>query len=342
MDVMAEGSRRIIQLDGDVLARGGEATLYVVPPTFATLPTVAKLYHQPDREHARKLAAMIARPPSLAQGAERWLAWPSERLFTADGQICLGCLMPRVCNARPIVECYHPTLRRRFAPEFTYKYLLRTARNLAAVFHSVHRGEYVVADVNESNILVSPTATVSLVDCDSWQVRDGGDIHRCMVGRPELTAPELQGVCYKYALRNPAHDNFALAMLIWRLLMGGTHPFDGRWTGSGEPPHLARRIAEGWFPHAHGRNVPIHPAPFAPPIGVLDRRVRKLMLRCFSEGHANPRLRPDAAEWEFALYRAEQGLQRCPRNARHRYADRLRVCPWCKHAERTGVDLFAA
>ena len=86
---------------------------------------------------------------------------------------------------------------------------------------------------------------------------------------------------------------------------------------------------------------PAIPDRLTPPFQSLGRRVRDLMLRCFEHGHMSPRLRPDAATWHFILYRAEKGLQQCSRNPRHQFADRLRQCPWCRHAQRTGIDLFA-
>jgi len=205
----------------------------------------------------------------------------------------------------------------------------------------VHAAGLVIGDVNESNVLVSDRATVSLVDCDSWQVRDDGDVFRCPVGRPEYTPPELQGSEYQYLIRGRQHDNFALGVLVWRLLMGGTHPFDACWIGSGTPLNLPQRIAAGLFPHVGVRGLPVRPPAMGPPLQSLDRRVRNLMISCFSDGHASPGCRPDAATWQFVLYRAEQGLQRCSRRPRHVYAERLRQCPWCRHAGRTGVDLFA-
>src|SRR5436305_1951244 len=94
---------------------------------------------------------------------------------------------------------------------------------------ALHSRDYVVGDVNESNILVADTALITVVDTDSFQVRDpdGKTVFHCPVAKPEFTPPELQGRQLHDVDRVPAHDRFGLAVLIFQLLMEGTHPFAG-------------------------------------------------------------------------------------------------------------------
>jgi len=95
----------------------------------------------------------------------------------------------------PVFQIYNPGSRRHELPAFTYRHLLRTAQNLAAAVDVLHAHGYVAGDLNESNVLVADTALVTLVDTDSFQVRDpeSGAVYRCPVGKPEFTPPELQG-----------------------------------------------------------------------------------------------------------------------------------------------------
>ena len=234
------------------LAHGGEACLYTVAE-FETI--LAKIYHEPTDELADKLGAMIANPPQdpvLAHGHVS-IAWPLDRLFTDEKQPrFVGFVMARVRDAFSLFEIYNPKTRRERCPLFHYGYLLRTARNLAAAFYALHLRGYVVGDVNESNILVSDTALVTLVDTDSFQVSEGGRTYRCPVGKPEFTPPELQQVHFRDVDREPGHDNFGLAVLIFLLLMEGTHPYAGRYSGYGDPAPLAERIADGYYPYGGG------------------------------------------------------------------------------------------
>ena len=53
-----------------------------------------------------------------------------------------------------------------------------------------------------------------------------GRRHGCPVITPEYTAPELHREGLSRARRTSASDAFALAVLLYQLLMGGSHPFE--------------------------------------------------------------------------------------------------------------------
>ncbi|WP_339461612.1 tetratricopeptide repeat protein, partial [Nodularia spumigena] len=223
-------------------------------------------------------------------------------------------------------------------PLFNYQYLLRTARNLAAAFGALHNSGYCVGDVNESNILVSDTALVTLVDTDSFQVYDPDQnlVYRCSVGKPEFTPPELQNKTFAQHDRQIPHDLFGLAVLIFQLLMEGTHPFSGIFQGISEPPPYEARIAAGHFTYSQKRQVPYSPTPIAPAWEVLHPKLQELFLRCFEDGHHDPQMRPTAQTWLSVLAEAEDSLITCTTNPQHRYNNHLDSCPWCERTLRLG------
>src|SRR5579859_4362918 len=226
------------------IGAGGEARIYALPDAE---DLVAKIYHRPTEARARKLIAMLADPPvdpTAGQGHAS-IAWPIDLLREGEKPArIVGYLMPRAESSRTILDYYNPAARRVACPLFNYQYLLRTARNLAAVVAALHARDYVIGDVNEANILVTATALVTVVDTDSFQVRDSqhGAVYRCPVGRPEFTPAELQGRNLQDVDRAPEHDRFGLAVLLFLLLMEGTHPFAGLYTGEGDPPPYEARI----------------------------------------------------------------------------------------------------
>lgn len=329
MRVRLEGKEEEIALEGPLLGRGGEASIYTVAGRPAA---AAKIYHNPSDEHAAKLAAMLAAPPVAPPqpGQHVPLAWPIGRLLELgeDGRV-IGYLMPRIDNAHLIWEIYNPGVRREVSPHFHHGSLLRTARNLAAVIRAVHECGYVIGDLNESNVLVTSQAQVALIDVDSFQAPGHDRLYRCRVGRPEYSPPELQGVAFADVDRLPQHDAFALAVLIFQLLMQGIHPFAGRCAGDGEADSIAARIAAGNWPYAWLANPSIEPSPHAPPWFALPPSVQELLRRCFEDAHAEPDLRPSAAQWQHALEEAEHELTTCPRDSTHLYHRRLDRCPWC-------------
>jgi DNA-binding helix-hairpin-helix protein with protein kinase domain len=320
------------------LGRGGEACVYAVP---SDENLVAKIYHKPVVTHAQKLQAMLAKPPEnpTANLEHISIAWPRELLQAADGSgNVIGFLMPRIRGMRPIMDFYNPGTRRQNCPLFNYQYLLRTARNLAAAFAALHASEYCIGDVNESNILVSDTALVTLVDTDSFQVHDSEQniVYRCSVGKAEYTPPELQNKTFAQYDRDSSHDLFGLAVLIFQLLMEGTHPFSGIFQGVFDPPAYEARIIDGHFTYCQKRQVPYRPTPIAPPWEMLHPSLRDLFVRCFEDGHHNPQLRPSAQTWLSAVAVAEESLVTCAVNPQHFYDNHLQQCPWCERALRLG------
>ncbi|MBV9111181.1 MAG: hypothetical protein JO306_17375, partial [Gemmatimonadetes bacterium] len=325
-------SGQLLTLDlARLIGAGGEARVLEVP---GEPRLVAKLYREPTLERARKLGIMLEKPPALDAGAS--VAWPVDLLTGPSGGHFAGFLMPRVEGPR-IFEFYNPTSRRRTAPLFDYRMLHRAGVNLAAAFEGLHAHGYVVGDVNESNILVSPDdGAVTLVDADSFQVRDGArTVFRSRVGKAEYTPPELQGSNFGDVDRAGEHDRFGLAVLLFLLLNEGTHPFACRLGDGQEVPPVEERISRGLFPHARTDGA-CRPPRMAPAFTSLDTALRVLFLRAFVKGQHDPAARPSPAEWRAGLAEAQARLVGCPANPRHHHAPHLDACPWCHRARLLG------
>ena len=339
MPDLVTGRGQAVRL-GVRLAAGGEGAVHALPDRPEAC---AKLYHPGARTAERrvKLEAMLARVPRdpTAAAGHRSLAWPEELLLEGPGGRCAGFLMPLLpAGARTALEYLQPEDRIRSHPGFHFGYLLTAARNTASAFAAIHQAGCCVGDVNESNTMITASALVTLIDCDSFQVPGPGGPLRCPVGKPEYTAPELAGRPLGLADRTPASDAFGLAVLIFQLLMQGFHPFSGRWRGAGEPPDAARRIRDGLY--AYGGHFELDPPPAAPGLAVLPRGVRAAFDAAFGVGVAEPARRPSAADWVRVLDEGAAELRPCrASSAQHQYPRRLRTCPWCALARR-GLDYF--
>ena len=328
--IIYNARRQVVAL-GAELGRGGEATVYKLAVQPALL---AKIYHGPAREgYEDKLAWMQANPPddpTRAQGHAS-IAWPNDLLYNSSGQLA-GYVMVNVQNAAPLLLVFNPRSRAKTLPSFNRRYLHRAARNLAAALGALHASNYIVGDLNESNVMVTPSALITLIDADSFQVqhRVGSKpmLHPCPVGKPEYTPPELQGKTFAEVPRQPEHDRFGLAVLIFQLLMEGNHPFRAQWLGSGDPPPVEDRIRDGAWPYAPKPNQPIAPPRGAPGLETLHPALVKLMRQCFIDGHLDPRARPLPEDWEEAITIAEAALVTCARG--HLYSRHLARCPECQ------------
>ena len=313
---------------GSPIGGGGQGVVYEVrgQPTLA-----AKIYRHP-RDYEEKLVWMKFNPPqdpTLMLGHVS-IAWPTELLYDSYGRFA-GYLMYRVHNAVKLLIVYNPLYRARALPSFDRRHLHHTARNLAVTLRAIHAYGYVVGDLNESNIMVTRSTMVTIIDTDSFQVqeksRSASRLHFCGVGREEYTPPELQGKDFKQLIRHPEHDCFGLGVLIFQLLMDGSHPFRSQWLSSGDPPSLGKKIQQGCFPYIDFPPCPVAPPPNIPSLDVVHPRVADLVRLCFVDGHHNPTQRPTPVMWELALQEAEKNLVTCLNG--HYYSVHLRTCPLC-------------
>jgi serine/threonine protein kinase len=313
-----------------MLGEGGEGAVYDVKGRPKVVAKIMKPAHRtPERD--AKIAAMVRRPPAdpTAKLGHTSITWPTTAL-RENGQFA-GFLMPKIVNPISILIAYNPQLRADKFENFHWGHSTRTAMNLCRAVAAIHQMGYVIGDVNESNILVTDRALVTLVDTDSFQVTDPlkKKIYRTTVGKGEYLPPELHGLPSVDVDREETQDRFGLAIIIFKLLMESVHPYlslPDPSDKSGGFPHHEENIARGIFPYAP--NSPRKPSPLAPPFTILHPQLQALFQRCFGEGHGQPDRRPTAAEWAAALETAEQDLKVC-RKQKHRYASHLAECPWC-------------
>lgn len=288
---------------GKVLGSGGQAEVFAVE---GKKELAAKIYRSaPGPIERAKLEWMIAHPPLPAGIPGVLIAWPQELLLD-DHRRLIGILMPRVEHGVPLITAFNPRLRAQKLPHYGRAHLLLVAQRLATLVETMHRSGYVIGDLNESNVLISSAGDVVLIDTDSFQVRalrDGKVItYRSPVGKPEYTAPEIQGVSFHSVDRTFEHDRFALAVLIFQLLMDGRHPYAGRWLGSDDAPTIEKSIRQGLFPYSRPSAV-MQPPPQAPTLASLEPGLADLFERAFGATTASFLTRPTGEEWAVLLSR---------------------------------------
>lgn len=302
------------------LGEGGEGAVFDV----AGHPDlVAKIYH-PHRLNpalAAKVLAMTQNPPEDATRIPLGhvsIAWPIDVLYI--GTKFAGYTMPKLKRSDDLYDLLQPQQRAKEHATLNHRHLYRTAHNLAIAIDAIHRKGYVVGDVNFKNALFNDDALITMVDCDSMQVTDAnGAVHRCLVGVPEYTSPELQGADFARVNRTPDHDAFGLAVLIFQLLMQGFHPFAGKARPGGpdvEQAHIYC-ITHNIFPYLE--NQPFVPPPAAPSLLCLPVLVRNLFERAFVRNPNNPAPRPTPKEWASVLAMVESRLAPCPNDSEHWY-----------------------
>jgi len=331
--VVVDAEGRVLRL-GRKLGQGGEGAVFELEgqPEIA-----AKIHHQPLTPlRAEKIRVMSAmRTEQIA----RLAAWPTSLLSLPSGTP-IGLTMPKVTGHKDIHNLYSPKSRRTEFAGADWRFLIRVAANLSRAVATIHDARSVIADINHSGVLVSQDARVRLIDCDSFQIVDGGRTYLCDVGVPTFTPPELQGLLFAEIVRTPNHDNFGLAVLIFLTLFMGRHPFAGRYLGLGEMP-IERAIGEGRFAYgADCATFQMERPPGAPSLAIVSPAVAALFERAFAR-ESRDRGRPTAAEWADALESLEGQLRQCAFSPAHWHFGGLQACPWCRMEAATGVALFS-
>ena len=321
---------------GKKVGSGGEGDVYEIAPHRKDV--LAKIYHKPlSAERQEKLRVMVS---GCNDELKEFAAWPLDMLHNGKGGPVCGFVMPRITDCEPIHRVYGPSHRKESFPNADWRFLVRTAKNLAAAFYIIHKYGYVVGDVNEGNILVTKKACVRLIDCDSFQVQAKDKTYFCEVGVAQFTPPELQKSKDFKMLRTPNHDNFGLAILIFLLLFMGRHPFSGVYKGDDDMP-IERAIAEHRF--AFGRSATLKgmaPPPNAVGLSVVPGEIASLFEQAFTEAGIPSWGRPSANDWWNLLDALEKRLRKCPTESMHTYYAGLSACPWCNLENSSGILLF--
>lgn len=323
------------------LGKGGEGEVFAT----SVDGMAAKIYHprkRPDAEMIAKLQYMIDNTPEQPQSADNHIAitWPRD-LLEHNG-VVHGFLMD-ASSGEAIEKAVTPSSRKKWFPGQSWRHSLAMAHNLAWVVANIHAKGYVIGDVNEQNIRVRMGGVVSIIDIDSFQIHDpaNGKIYPCTVMTPDFAAPELTVGMMEKGRRSANQDCFSLAIIVYRLLMCGNHPFNGVYQPAGDPPEQRTAIVKGFTVFDSGG--PYKPRPKAPPLAILPPVLRPLFERTFIQGHRHPASRPTAVEWKNALWSilgAAGGIVDCTVNPVHAYSSHLPECPWCGLAAREQIEYY--
>lgn len=286
------GSRRITL--GKRLGGGGEGDVYETDT-----PLVAKIYKpECNTAHKRDKLQLL-----LSHGVEcKGVCFPQALLYNNKHEF-LGYLMPRA-QGHELQSLFSKPLLQKYFPTWKKEDLVQLCLTILQKVDYLHRMNIILGDINANNILaVSPTE-VYFVDTDSYQVEN----YPCPVGQELYTAPELQGKSYADFLRTPQQERFALAVLLFMVLMLGKHPYSRQ--GGGAP---AENIRQGLFPYAAGE-LKSHNTPQGDWIYMwshLSRAVKDAFHAMFHKDGARyaPDMRLAAAEWMKLLEGYQKGLR---------------------------------
>ncbi|SEQ63713.1 protein kinase and helix-hairpin-helix DNA-binding domain-containing protein [Pseudomonas cuatrocienegasensis] len=331
---MSAASIRIAGKSADLgkrLGRGGEGDVYAI----SGLPDQAVKVYKENLRGSRETKVRAMVEGRLSEKSSL-VAFPVA-VVTDDSGAFAGFTMRLVSGFRPIHELYSPKSRKIQFPKADYRFLIRTAQNVARAVATVHQAGCVIGDFNHSGVLVATDATAALIDADSFQFNLNGRSFPCVVGTEDFTPPELHGINLSQVERTRAHDNFGLAVAIFQLLAMGKHPYSGRY--SGEDLSLGQAIAQHRFAYSVARRSATRTTP--PPGSIqLTDFPQSIALAFEAAFGLDPSNRPDPGIWVKLLNELETSLRRCSKFSSHYFPHVASSCVWCRITEQSGVEMF--
>lgn len=223
------------------ISEGGEGCVY---NTSKSGGAVAKIYFDKKLtiHKQSKIDALIASGLSI-----EGVCFPTAHLYNSKGAF-VGYLMPKADGKKLDVSVFKGErgMGRYFA-SWTRQDLVNLAISILTIIKKIHESGILIGDINGSNILVKSPTEVYFVDTDSFQIND----YPCPVGTMEFTAPEIQGKNYNSFLRTIGNENFAVAVLLFRLMMFGLNPYAQQ--GGAEIEHNIR-TGDFSFPYKEKSN----------------------------------------------------------------------------------------
>ena len=220
---------------------GGEGTVYEIE----NLPgRVAKIYNDKHcTSRTREKIRLMVRDRLNYNG----IRFPLEVLNTGRGEFT-GFVMERA-KGRNLGELFIP--QSEFEKEFPgWKKadLVKLCISILKRIRYLHDHDVLMGDINPNNIMFVSPDEVYFIDTDSFQY----GAFPCRVGTEDYVAPELQGKDLGTVMRTQGNENFAVATLLFMILMNGKQPYAHQ-----GGTQSAADIRAGIFPYGAGeRAVP--------------------------------------------------------------------------------------
>lgn len=332
-----------LQCEDVPFARGADGAVHVTKDG----KSIVKIFHAAEPWRLPTLEAILTRFNAV-KGEPYWeelFAWPAGIVEKPS----LGIVMPKAANG--LVKFGRFTLPRwlNHHPEDigNWEGRLWIAIKVARAVKRLHFMGLCHSDLSENNVLANPhDGRAYVLDCDGVVV-PGLDIARPVVlGTPGFMAPEL--VANNSLSPSVATDLHALAVMIYQILMI-RHPLEGRKVHDATDPVADDRYRYGERAVfiEHPSDTSNRPERLNWRVDILGASGVRLMSRAFVDGLHQANRRPQAAEWERALFHVADTLVTClnqqcslktfplPEQVGRTGAIQ---CPWCRTPFR-GVQL---
>lgn len=285
---------------GKLLGEGGEGSVFE-----GDRKSVVKVFDKDHltRHRKEKIELLVSRNIRV-----EGLCVPSALIRNSDGEF-VGYVMPKASGRE-----FQRTIfsRRKFEREFpNWKKvdLVGICISFLEKVEYLHAMNIILGDINPKNLMVDDKKNVFIIDADSWQLEG----YPCPVGTPMFTSPAMLGKTYSEDLRTMEDELFAVATMLFMIVMTGQFPY----IRTGTDGDMVQLIREGNFAFQYqNRNNKDQPdGDWKYMWSHIHKPVKDLFWHTFHREGDRYGSRPTAAEWLAAF----RGYEAYLRNSRLNY-----------------------
>jgi len=305
---------------GKMLNKGGAAGKIYECPMYPEM--VAKIFHDKSKSktNRQKLEAMIQNKPNIpivSINGKKYvqIAWPEAALEDDEG-FCAGYLMPLI-NTDEAVSLDHlmqKAVREKQGLSEKYTDRLLAAINVTAMVAELHKCGHYIVDLKPANVSVyKDNMRVAVYDCDGFSINGQSVRYPAEFVSEEYIYPE--GMHENPEDMGEEQDKFALAVIIFKLLNNGIHPFVGTLRNKeDEKLDIQTRIEQYHYAYGVWPDTYQAPHPYS-----IHEFFEKSTLDMFERAFAKNGKRPTAKEWFNHLNYLYSNIKTCKKNPNHVY-----------------------
>lgn len=201
------------------ISSGGEGVIYKTNTYY-----IAKIYKyekNTKRKH-EKIKLMLSKNINF-----EGICFPVSPLYNSNDEF-VGYLMPKAEGKEIQKSIFIKQLLLKNFPNWKKRDLVELCITILNKIKYLHNRNIIIGDINPNNILIVSPKEVYFVDTDSYQIEE----FPCPVGTINFTAPEIQGKDFKNFLRTVGNENFAIATLLFMIMLPGKPPYSQQGGGS--------------------------------------------------------------------------------------------------------------
>ncbi len=317
--VYADGSYGKIVLGPMVNKGGASGKIFLVD---GREDKVVKIFHDVKKSatNRKKLQAMLLNKPNfdaveIGENKFVQIAWP-EALLDDEKGFCVGYMMPLI-NMEKAVSLDHlmqKATRKKLGLSEKYAYRVYAAYNVASMITALHKCGHFVIDLKPSNLSVyKENMLVAMVDCDGFSIKGENIRYPAEFVSEEYIYPE--GMKLSCEDMGEEQDKFALAVIIFRLLNNGIHPFSGTpKKNNSEMLTIQTRIERHHYAYGLWPDKYQYPHPYS-----IHEYFHQETLALFERAFVKGGERPSAYEWQEHLWKMMHNLKQCKNDKNHAF-----------------------